>query len=86
MNYSRQITNAAGEEFHLNADGFYSPFQDYTKDEAIQLALNVFSVALSTNLKPTEYEVGVVTVDDPTFKILTPDEIEHQLNLINERD
>lgn len=59
---------------------------EYTKDEAIQLALNAFSSVLSTNLKPSEYEVAVVTVDDPTFKILTPDEIEHQLNLINERD
>lgn len=65
---------------------FLFPHQDYTKDEAIQLALNAFSSVLSTNLKPSEYEVGVVTVDDPTFKILTPDEIEHQLNLINERD
>lgn len=50
------------------------------------MALNAFSSVLSTNLKPSEYEVGVVTVDDPTFKILTPDEVEHQLNLINERD
>lgn len=64
----------------------FSLAQDYSKNEAIQLALNVFSSVLSTNLKPTEYEVGIVTVEDPTFKILTPDEIEEQLTLINDRD
>lgn len=62
------------------------PFQAYTKDEAIQLALNAFTTVLSTDLKPSELEVAIVTKEDPTFKILTEKEIDAQLTLISERE
>lgn len=65
---------------------FYSHFQSCSKDEAIQMALKAFTSVLSTDLKPHEMEVGVVTKDDPTFTILTEDEIDAQLTLINERE
>lgn len=41
--------------------------QDYTYDEAIQLAISCLSTVLSVDFKPSEIEVGVVSKDKPKF-------------------
>ncbi|UYV64405.1 PSMA6 [Cordylochernes scorpioides] len=41
---------------------------DYTKDEAIQMAISALSTVLSADFKPSEIEVGVVSADSRKFR------------------
>ena len=50
------------------------------------MALNCMQATLSSELKKTELEVGIVTVDKPAFRLLTEEEIEDHLTEIAERD
>lgn len=59
---------------------------DYTENEAIQLAISCLSTVLALDFKSTEIEIGVVTRDNPEFKVLPKDEIEKHLNEIAEKD
>jgi len=58
----------------------------FTKDETIRLAIQALQTVLSADFKPTEIEVGVVSADDPRFRLLTITEIDHYLTQIAERD
>lgn len=42
--------------------------QDYNTEEAIQLAISCLSNVLSVDFRPSEIEVGVVTMDQPEFR------------------
>ncbi|XP_065201223.1 proteasome subunit alpha type-6-like [Planococcus citri] len=59
--------------------------QDYTADEAIQLAITTLSGALRSDFKPSEIEVGIVSKDDPLFKVMPESEIDRHLTAIAER-
>jgi len=54
--------------------------------DAIELAVSTLQTVLNTELKPSEIEVGIVTRDNPLFRLLTTDEIDHHLTSIAERD
>ncbi|CAH0390349.1 unnamed protein product [Bemisia tabaci] len=60
--------------------------QDYTKDEAVQLAISCLSNVLSVEFKASELEVGMVSVDEPLFKVLSEAEIDRHLTAIAEKD
>jgi len=60
--------------------------QNYTDDEAIQLAITTLSTVLSADFKPSEIEVGVVSKAIPTFRILSEPEIDVHLVAIAEKD
>ncbi|KAK9511629.1 hypothetical protein O3M35_000251 [Rhynocoris fuscipes] len=60
--------------------------QDYSLDEAIQLAISCLSTVLSVDFKPSEVEVGVVSAQDPKFRILTETELDKHLTIIAEKD
>lgn len=60
--------------------------QNFTDDEAIQLAINCLSTTLSADFKAAEVEVGVVSKDNPKFRVLTESEIEAHLTAIAEKD
>ncbi|GAB0094934.1 Proteasome subunit alpha type [Sergentomyia squamirostris] len=59
---------------------------DFSTEEAIQLAITCLSTVLTADFKPSGIEVGVVTKDNPEFKILTEDEIDVHLTAISEKD
>lgn len=44
--------------------------QDFTGDEAIQLAISCLSTVLFVDFKASEIEVGVVTKSDPKFRYM----------------
>ncbi|CAM4739715.1 unnamed protein product [Rotaria magnacalcarata] len=44
---------------------------DLTYEEAIELAVSTLASVLSTDLKPSEIEIGVVTKDNVKFRVLT---------------
>lgn len=58
----------------------------FSCNEAIEAAIGCLSSILSVDFKPTEIEVAVVTKDDPTFRVLTEDQIDERLTAIAERD
>lgn len=60
--------------------------QDFSQEEAIQLAISCLSTVLSADLRPSEVEVGIVTKENPRFQILTEQELDKHLTAIAERD
>ncbi|XP_077300769.1 proteasome subunit alpha type-6-like [Arctopsyche grandis] len=60
--------------------------QDYSGDEAIQLAISCLSTVLFVDFKASEIEVGVVTKSDPKFRVLPEAEVEKHLIAISEKD
>jgi len=59
---------------------------ELTYDEAIELAVSTLANVLSTDLKPSEVEIGVVTKDNIKFRVLTETEVEQHLTRIAEKE
>ena len=59
---------------------------ELTPDEAVQLAISCLSHVLSVDFKSSEIEVGLVTKDDPNFRVLQENEIDRHLTAIAEKD
>mmetsp|Transcript_1866 Transcript_1866/g.2449 ORF Transcript_1866/g.2449 Transcript_1866/m.2449 type:complete len:243 (-) Transcript_1866:92-820(-) len=57
-----------------------------TFDQAIEAAVIGLQTCVGADLKPTDLEIAVVTAADPTFRVLSTEEIDEQLNKISDRD
>ncbi|KAJ3412387.1 Proteasome subunit alpha type-6 [Chytridiales sp. JEL 0842] len=55
-------------------------------EETVELAITTLSTVLSIDFKPADLEIGIVTKENPTFRVLTAGEIEEHLTRIVERD
>lgn len=60
--------------------------QEFNTQETIETAITCLSTILSADFKPSEVEIGLVTTDDPQFKMLTESEIDSYLVAIAEKD
>jgi len=58
----------------------------YQEDDAIQLAIQCLCNVLSTDLKPSEMEIGVVTKSQPAFRTLSEQDIEKHLSALAEKE
>jgi len=59
---------------------------DFNEEEAIQLAISCLSTVLAVDFKPSEVEIGIVTKENPVFRVLTEDDIENHLTAISEKE
>ncbi|KAI8912785.1 nucleophile aminohydrolase [Gorgonomyces haynaldii] len=54
-------------------------------DDTLELAVMTLANVLSLDFKPTDLEIGVVTKENPEFRVLSVQEIEAHLNRIAEK-
>jgi len=59
---------------------------NYSTADAIQLAIQSLCTVLSSDLKPSEMEIGIVTKDAPGFRTLSEQEIEQHLTALAEKE
>uniref|UniRef100_A0A3Q1EST7 Proteasome subunit alpha type-6 n=1 Tax=Acanthochromis polyacanthus TaxID=80966 RepID=A0A3Q1EST7_9TELE len=59
---------------------------DWTYEQIIEMAVSCLSTVLSIDFKPSELEVGVITTQEPRFKILSESEIDTHLVALSERE
>jgi len=59
---------------------------DLNLENTIQLAIHALQAVLAVEFKPSDIEVGLVTLDDPTWRELGEAVIEAHLTAIAERD
>jgi len=60
--------------------------ESYSVNDTIQLAIQSLCTVLSSDLKPTEMEIGIVSRDNPEFRTLPESEIEHHLTALAEKE
>ncbi|KAK3600910.1 hypothetical protein CHS0354_013288 [Potamilus streckersoni] len=60
--------------------------QDFSYNEAVEVAITCLSTVLSADFKASEIEVGIVTKDQPKFRKLTEEEIDTHLAALAEKD
>ena len=58
----------------------------FSTEECVRTAVACLQTVLGEDLKARELEVGLVTVDDPNFRLLSTEAIEDHLTAISERD
>lgn len=59
---------------------------DFSEEEAIQLAISCLSTVLAVDFKPSEVEIGIVTKENPAFRVLSEDDVENHLTAISEKE
>jgi len=60
--------------------------KELNQEETIHLAIDALQTVLSADFKSSGIEVGVVSVDEPEFRVLSEEEVEKHLVAIAERD
>ena len=58
----------------------------FSTEECVRTAVACLQTVLGEDLRARELEVGLVTVDDPNFRLLSTEAIEDHLTAISERD
>lgn len=59
---------------------------EFNEEEAIQLAISCLSTVLAVDFKPSEVEIGIVTKENPAFRVLSEDDVEMHLTAISEKE
>lgn len=62
------------------------PMTELDFGETVQLAIQSLQSVLSQEFKANEIEVAVVSKDDPKFRILSGEQVEHYLTILAEKD
>jgi len=75
-------TNSALEKLYRDGDNDGA----WDLDSTIKKAISTIQNVLSSDFKPTELEIGYVSVDNPEFTQLSVEDIEGYLNAIAEED
>lgn len=58
----------------------------WSYNETVEVAITALSHVLAVDFKASEIEIGVVTKDQPRFRVLSEQEVEDRLTAVAERD
>ena len=59
---------------------------DLSEEEAVKLAITCMQTVIGQEFKSNDIEIGVVSVKNPKFGKLSPEQIEFYLNEVSKKD
>ncbi|CAF0710213.1 unnamed protein product [Brachionus calyciflorus] len=59
---------------------------DLSVNDTVELAISCLTAVLSADLKPNELEIGLVSAENPDFRVLSDQEVEAHLTRLAEKD
>ncbi|KAK5582866.1 hypothetical protein RB653_004455 [Dictyostelium firmibasis] len=87
--YTGYKATAAGEKEQESTNFLEKKFKSnpqLSKDETIQMAISTLQSVLGADLKSSDLEIGICTMDNRKFVIMTDEDIDSQLTKLAERD
>lgn len=86
MGYKATATGEKEQSATNHLEREFKKKVELSVDDNIKVAIKTLQTTLSTEFRSTDIEIAIVTNDETSVKILSPDEIEKELAKVGESD